>query len=218
MGVAPLRRVRIRCAKCGLEVERILWEPQTQEWLCPDCDPDQTPETEEHGSVWDDAVEDGITPDYLKPGWGERRARTPDKEVPEWVTNLGDFREVIWAHPQAKRFASRWALVAYLYHRMGWPARDVARECRLSESKVKRIIERLDNRAAKLRERRSGVEMPTAEEMERLSVRKLAARLKCSVGKAHALKKLARNESAGVFKQRYPPPPVVEGFEALQVY
>jgi hypothetical protein len=68
----------------------------------------------------------------------------------------------------------------------------VGQECGLSVSRVKRVIQNLDRRAAKLRERRI-IEMPTAEEMKRLSVRKLAARLKCSVGKAHALKKLARS-------------------------
>lgn len=211
MGASRPRRVKISCAQCGLEVERIIGDEPLQQWLCPDCDPDKGADQEEHSSVWDDCREDGITKTYLKPGWGERKARTPDKECPTWAANLSEFRKVIWAHPQAKRWANRWALVAYLYHRMGWPAEEVGRQCGLSARTVKRIIQRLDRRAAKLQARKS---VP-AEEMKLLSVRKIAARLKCSVGKAHALKKLALSAlSAGVFNLRPPTPPVVEGCEA----
>lgn len=186
-------RVRIRCATCGLEVERIvLEEGLNKDWLCPGCDPDTGADEPEHSSVWDDAVEDGITKVYIKPGWGERKTRKSGRRTPAWAANLNDFREVIWAHSQAKRWANRWALVAYLYHRMGWPAEDVGRYCELSVRTVKRIIQRLDNRAAKLQARKkSPIPMPTAEQLRKMSIRQIAARLKCSVGKAHALKKLA---------------------------
>jgi DNA-directed RNA polymerase specialized sigma24 family protein len=186
----PRHPERVKCAQCGIEVERILWE-EPGEWLCPDCDPDKGENEPEHENVWDDAVEDGITPDYIKPGWGERKVRTPDKEVPEWATSLEGIQEVVQAHPQANRLAERWALVVYYYYRLFWPAKEVGKLLGLSAGRVKRIIRNLDARAEKMRAVKNVIEMPTPEEMQAMSVRQLAAKLGCSVGKAHTIKRRA---------------------------
>jgi hypothetical protein len=41
-------KVVIKCAKCSVELERIIREPKDKDWTCPDCDSDKAPDEIEH--------------------------------------------------------------------------------------------------------------------------------------------------------------------------
>ena len=68
-------------------------------------------------------------------GFQIKKIRTEERELPEWVrTNEGIQRVLLAAFPhlqtsenQRKR-AGIWARILYLYHRLGWPSSEIAKE------------------------------------------------------------------------------------------